>query len=138
MSLAVELRSDYRRCADIVFASIEPSCRRNPLTRTIVPLTSCAHDNPLSTVVLSIQIVVPATKKVITGHDPLTATMVPCSSVSRRPAFADTMAFVAAAEDMGAAGAIAWTSRPSQPQTAMAATVDHIRAFKGVSESGQA
>ena len=121
-----------------MFASIDPSWRRNPLTRTIVPLTSCAHDSPLSTVVLSIQIVVPATEKVITGHDPLTATMVPSTSVSRRPAFADTMAFVAAAEDTGGAGEFAWTSRPWQAQTATAATVDHIRAFKGVSVSGQA
>jgi hypothetical protein len=121
-----------------VFASIDPSWRRNPLTRTIVPLTSCAHDNPLRTVVLSIQIVVPATEKVITGHDPLTATMVPSTSASRRPAFADTLAFVAAAEDMGRAGEIAWTSGPWQAQTATAATVDHIRAFKGISALGQA
>lgn len=121
-----------------MFASIDPSWRRNPLTRTIVPLTSCAHDNPLSTVVLSIQMVVPATEKVITGHDPLTATMVPSTSVSRRPAFADMMAFAAAAEDMGGGGEIAWTSRPWQAQTTTAATVDHIRAFKGVSVLGQA
>jgi hypothetical protein len=121
-----------------VFASIDPSWRRKPLTRTMVPLTSCAHDNPLSTVVLSIQIVVPATEKVITGHDPLTATMVPSTSVSRRPAFADTMALVAAADDRGAAGEIAWISRPWQAPTAMAATVDHIRTFKGISALGQA
>ena len=104
----------------------------------MVPLTSCAHDNPLSTVVLSIQMVVPATEKVITGHDPLTATMVPSTSVSRRPAFTDTMALIVAAEDIGGAGEIAWTSRPWQAQSATAATVDHIRAFKGVSVLGQA
>src|SRR5262245_15867648 len=117
----------------IVLASIEPSWRRGPLTRTVVPWTSCAHDNPLSTVVLSIQIVVPATEKVITGHDPLTATMVPSTSVSRRPTFADTIAFVAAAEDIRGGGEIAWTSRPWQAQTDTTATVDHIRAFQGVS-----
>src|SRR4029453_18138148 len=118
-------------------ARIEPSWRRNPLTRTIVPLTSCAHDRPLRTVVLSIQIIVPATEKVITGHDPLTATIAPSTPVSRRPAFAGTMAFVAAAVDMGGAGEIAWTSRPLQLQTVTAATVDHSRAFTGISDSGR-
>src|SRR5262245_14045519 len=58
--------------------------------------------------------------------------MVPSTSVSRRPALADTMAFVVAAEGMGGAGEIAWTSRPWQAQSAAAATVDHIKAFKRI------
>jgi len=87
--------------------------------------------------VLSIQIIVPATEKVITGHDPLTATMAPPTSMSRLPAFADTMAFVAAAEEMDGARAIAWTSRPWQEQTVTAATVNHSRAFTGISDSGR-
>lgn len=86
---------------------------------------------------LSIQIIVPATEKVITGHDPLTATMAPPTSVSRLPAFADTMVFVAAAGDMDGVGEMAWTSRPWQEQTVTAATVNHSRAFTGISESGR-
>jgi hypothetical protein len=92
-------------------------------------LTSCAHDSPFRTVVLSIQIIVPATEKVITGHDPLTATMAPPTSASRLPALADTMVFVAAAGDLDGIGEIAWTSRPWQEQTVTAATVNHSRAF---------
>jgi hypothetical protein len=63
--------------------------------------------------------------------------MAPPTSVSRLPAFADTMVFVAAAGDLDGIGAIAWTSRPWQEPTVTAATVNHNRAFTGVSDSGR-
>jgi len=116
----------------MALARIDPSWRRNPLTRTIVPFTSCAHDSPLRIVVLSIQIIVPATEKVMTGHEPLTATIAPSTCVSRFPAFVDAAVLVGAAgDDAVGAEIVASTSRAWQPQAVAATTVDHSRVFKG-------